>query len=238
MILSKFKYLKQTKKFHEKKYNEMGLKYQRQHPNEDVIRFVNKNFTEKQFFFLDVGCGSGRHLNFIKTKGHKVEGLDFSFNALKLLKNNKKNKHQKLIYDSLPLMKKVSNARYDVVIDCFTSYTLIQKDFYLYLKNVFRVLKDNGKFHLQAFSTKSDLFRNYLPSKKVFKFSLASIKRFNSPFPNDDYLFTFYNKSKIKNLLSKSGFCEINIETHSRTYRNSNEYIEYFVIDSKKNKKV
>jgi len=122
-------------------------------------------------------------------------------------------------------MKKVSNARYDVVIDCFTSYTLIQKDFYLYLKNVFRVLKDNGKFHLQAFSTKSDLFRN-------------SIKRFNSPFPSDDYLFTFYNKSKIKKLLSKSGFCEINIETHSRTYRNSNEYIEYFVIDSKKNKKV
>ena len=59
------------------------------------------------------------------------------------------------------------------------------------------------------------------------------IKRKTAPFYGDEYLFTFYSKNEIKKILSKY-FKEVNIEIHSRTYRNSKEFLEFFVIDCRK----
>lgn len=233
MNFTKFKYLQQTKKFHDTKYKEKGIQFQRTYPNEDVIRFVNKYFSRKKGFFLDVGCGNGRHMNLLQSKGHKVDGLDFSSEILRQIKKNKKFKNQQLIYDALPLMQKVSDNTYDAVIDCFTSYAMLQDDFIVFLRNVKRILKKNGIYHGQLISSKSDLFKNYLPAKKIGNFSLKAIKRKNAPFYGDNYSFTFYKKEKILNIFKSLGFESVSLEIHSRTYRNTKEYFEYFVMAAK-----
>ena len=155
-------YINNTKKFHDKKYLSKGYNFQRKFPNEDVIRFENK-FLKKSSKILDIGCGTGRNVTYLIKKKHTVHCLDFSNHAInllkKLLKKKKLNKSKyKLIIDSIPKMKKV-NDNYDAIIDCFTSYALIKKDFEIYIENIYKRLKKSGVIHLQILSKKSDLFK-------------------------------------------------------------------------------
>ena len=78
-------YLVQTKVYHNKKYKQKGLNFQRKHPNEDIIRFESK-FLKRKSFVLDIGCGTGRNLLYLIKKKHTVHGIDFSIEALDLLK--------------------------------------------------------------------------------------------------------------------------------------------------------
>ena len=160
---------------------------------------------------------------------HKVNGLDFSKQSLKKLRNSKiKSKNYFLDLNSLNKLKK----KYDGILDCFTSYTLKRDHFENYIAQMKKLLKKNGFFHLQTLSIKSDLFIKFKPSKKIAKFSLNRISRNDSPFPNDNYLFTFYSKDYLLKLFKKLNFKNINKEKNSRTYNNSKEYFEYFVLEA------
>ena len=87
--------------------------------------------------------------------------------------------------------------------------------------------------YIETLSKKSDLYKNYKPAKKIDNYSLNKILRKSSPFPKDDYLFSFYSIKELKKILSKY-FNKIKIETFSRTYRNNKEYFETLVIIAKK----
>ncbi len=226
-------YLSETKTYHDKKYKEFKYSFQRKSPNEDVIRFENK-FLKQRSNILDIGCGTGRNAVFLINKKHKVDCLDFSAQGLRLLKKLFEKKKinflkNKLFLDSIPHMKKI-NYNYDAIIDCFTSYALIKNDFKIYVSRISKLLKKKGVFHLQTFSKNSDLFRRPYPSKIVFKNSINRIKRKTAPFYGDEYLFSFYTKKELIDILKKN-FQKINFETHSRTYRNGKEYVEFFVVD-------
>ena len=145
-------YLDNTLNFHNYNYKKKGFSFQRKFANEDVIRFISKNlqfFKNKKRKILDIGCGSGRHLNLLESLNIKCHGLDFSNEGLKLAKKNKKRKSTKLINDELPNMKKIKHNSYDGVIDCFTSYCLTKKDFEKYIKRISESIKKNGLFHCQ-----------------------------------------------------------------------------------------
>ena len=230
-LKKEFNYLKRTIDFHEKGFLRKGLNFQRKYPNENVIRFVKSKFKKKSFF-LDLGCGNGRHIKFLIKEKHRVDGLDFSEQAIKKLKKNKIK--SKIFYTDLNSLKNLKK-KYDGIIDCFTSYTLTRNHFEQYIVQMSKLLKKNGHFHLQTLSTRSNLFINYKPSKKISTYSLNRILRKDSPCPNDNYLFTFYSKNYLSNFFNKLNFKNINIEKHSRTYNNAKEYLEYFVLEVQKN---
>ena len=127
----------------------------------------------------------------------------------------------------MPYLKRI-DKQFDAVVDCFASYCLKTSDFELYLKNMVKKIKKQGLYHLQTLSIKSDLYKNYKPSIKE-KNSLFSIMRDDAPFYGDKYLFTFYSKNQLKKIIKKY-FVIKNFEVHSRTYRNTKEYFEYFVL--------
>jgi len=229
-LKKEFSYLKRTIDFHDKGFLKKGLNFQRKYPNENVIRFVKSKFKKKSFF-LDLGCGNGRHIKFLIKEKHKVDGLDFSKQAIKILKKNKIK--SKIFLTDLNSFKN-PKKKYDGIIDCFTSYTLKRHHFEQYIIQMSKLLKKNGYFHLQTLSSRSNLFINYKPSKKISTYSLNRISRKDSPFPKDNYLFTFYSKNYLTNFFNKLNFKNINIEQHSRTYNNSKEYLEYFVVEAKK----
>lgn len=223
-------YLIQTQKFHEENYSKFGNSYQRKYPNENVIRFLTS--LKKKILALDLGCGNGRHIRLMQELNIKCDGLDFSHTALKITKKNIKSKNN-LYLDSLPNIKSIKYNTYDVVIDCMCSYTLKLNDFKIYVNNLKKILKKNGLFYLETLSQNSTLFKNYRPSKKIEKISLNRISRKNSPFPKDNYLFSFYTKKILLKILAKY-FKKLKIETFSRTYRNGKEYFETIIIIAKK----
>ncbi len=226
-------YLQKTKNFHDKKYRELGIFFQRKYANEDVIRFFYKHKLKGKKI-LDIGCGSGRNSIFLLNENCSVVALDFSSEGINVFKKkikNKKNKKLKLIVDTMPNLKKVK-GKFDSVIDCFSSYCLTKTDFKIYLGNIRRKLKKNGIYHLQILSKNSDIYKNFKPANKIGN-SILSQKRKSSPFFGDEYLFSFYSKVELFKLL-KFFFNISSFEIFSRTYRNTSEYFEYFIIECKK----
>ena len=225
------KYLVQTQNFHEKNYKKYGMNYQRKFPNENVIRFLSPLIRKKPTV-LDLGCGNGRHIKLMRELKIKCHGLDFSKTALNIIKKNIDPK-TRLFFDALPYLNSVPNNSYDIALDCMCSYTLKMNDFKIYIKNVKNILKKNGLLYLETLSKKSDLFKNFKPSKKIDNYSLNRILRKSSPFPKDDYLFSFYSIKELKKILLQN-FNKVKIETFSRTYRNNKEYFETLVVIAKK----
>ena len=226
-------YLQKTKNYHDKKYKELGVYFQRKHANEDVIRFFYKHKLKGKKI-LDIGCGSGRNSIFLLNENCSVVALDFSTVGINIFKKKiryNKTKKLKLIVDTMPYLKKVK-GKFDSVIDCFSSYCLIKTDFKIYLGNIRKRLKKNGIYHLQILSKNSDIYKNFKPARKIGN-SILSQKRKSSPFFGDEYLFSFYSKTELIKLLQK--FFKISsFEIFSRTYRNTSEHFEYFVIECKK----
>ena len=78
-------YLEETKIYHNRLYKKLKYSFQRKFPNEDVIRFANQ-YLKKSSKILDIGSGTGRNAIFLINQNHKVDCLDFSGEALNLLK--------------------------------------------------------------------------------------------------------------------------------------------------------
>ena len=61
------------------------------YPDENLVRLIKSNYknNEDSTIAIDLGCGSGRHLVLLKELGFKKSfGLDISFNALDMVKQN------------------------------------------------------------------------------------------------------------------------------------------------------
>lgn len=78
-------YILTTQKFHENNYKIFGDDYQRKFPDENVIKFT-KAFLKKKSKILDVEAGNARNSIFLINEGHDVDVLDFSGNALNIIK--------------------------------------------------------------------------------------------------------------------------------------------------------
>jgi SAM-dependent methyltransferase len=66
------------------RWDELHTERKLHYPNEDVVRFVMRNWqTHREgLTALDLGCGSGRHLVYLAKEGFQVCGVDLSAVAL------------------------------------------------------------------------------------------------------------------------------------------------------------
>ena len=167
-------YLIETRNFHDKQFRKFKYSFQREFPNEDIIK-NEKKFLKKKSKILDIGSGTGRNAVFLIKKKHVVHCLDFSKEAIillkKLFKQKKISKKNRIFLDNIPHLKKVSK-NYNAVIDCFTSYSLTKKDFITYINNIKQKIKDKGYFHLQILSKNSQLFKKSTQQKLLLEIQL------------------------------------------------------------------
>ena len=211
-----------------------NLKSQRNFPNEELCRFLGRNYKDKKKIkVLELGCGTGANVPAILHHNMSLTAIDFSKFAIKICK--KKYAYYKkdldfLHFNMLDLDKLKDN--YDLIIDVFSSYNLNFDQNKILINKIYNKLKKNGIYFSYTPSKKST---SWIREKDRFDGStLNSFKRKNSPYFGNKGFFRFVSKEELKKNFSKKNFKIKYCEKISKTYNNTKEYFEFFKIEVKK----
>lgn len=102
---------------------------------------------------LDSGCGTGENALFFASRGHKVTGIDFLAEPIKIAKQKAAERGSKatfLVMDALAL-KELPEV-FDTVIDSGLFHVFSDEDRRRYIDGIATVLKPGGKLFLLCFS--------------------------------------------------------------------------------------
>jgi len=228
-----------TRNWYENSYNNEGFKSQRLYPNEELLRFMGRNFfsvpldERKNIKVLEVGCGSCSNLWMVAKEGFAAYGMDLSEKSLELgrLMLKKWNVQAQLSAGDMCLLK-YEGSFFDAIVDVFSSYCLEVKLFVSFLREAFRTLKSGGKLFIYTPSTNSEAFINHAPAINIDEFTLDGIYRKDSPFYGNFYSFRFESRVHITQLLEENGFKINYCESIKRTYGGMKEIFEHLSIEA------
>ncbi len=164
----------------------------------------------------------------ISKEGFDSYGLDLSDEALNLgekMLNTWKVKAS--LRQGSFLEMPYGDETFDIVIDVLAMYCVDHNEYITGIKEVYRVLKNNGMFFSYTVGQDSTVFNNYQPAVKIDDYTLNGIFRENSPFSGNHYPFHFWNKTDYKSTVTKVGFKVDYIESTKKTYYGGKEFVEY-----------
>lgn len=126
-------------------------------PDNNLVRFSNYLFKDKNKKLLDLGFGTGNNLIYFLRKGFVVYGCEVSSAAIDLTKEKLKKQglfaELKLVEDKLPYPDKF----FDVVVSWQVLYYNNEKSLKFMLKEIKRILKDDGKIMVTLIRKNSTL---------------------------------------------------------------------------------
>lgn len=224
-----------NKKFWDNLYKK-NWENQRIFPNEELCRFLGRNFKKKignKRNVLDIGCGTGNNILPFLHYGFNVIAIDVSKKCIE--KCEKKFKEKKRIHFKKIDMTEVDklNTKFDLIADVFSSYNLNHKEGILFIDKVYNQLKKGGIF-FSYFPSKNS--KSWIKEKK-FKYDSSTLNGFrfkSSPFFGNQGFFRFLSLKEYKKMLIKKGFKIRYLEKTTRTYNNLKEKFEFIVVEAKK----
>jgi ubiquinone/menaquinone biosynthesis C-methylase UbiE len=204
------------------------------YPPEDLIRFIKRlkknTKIKKKLKILELGCGPGANLNFLKNENLDIYGIDISKTAINKsrkilnLKTNENKKFKVGDFSNLPWQ----NIFFDCVIDNFSVYANTNKVIKKTYFEVHRVLKKNGSFFSKVWGTKTLGYKN---GKKVEKGTYNKIKF--GPCKNMG-ISHFFEYSELKRLNNIFNYNQIDRNYYTDKYLGKNYFAEIFISISKK----
>jgi len=227
-----------TKTWYEDSYRRQSFQAQRLYPNEELLRFFGHHFfrldraARRKVKVLEVGCGSCSNLWMVAREGFDAYGLDLSSEAIKLGQQMlaRWNCEAELRIGSMTQLP-YPNQNFDVVYDVVSSYCLNVKHFEVFLGELTRVLKPQGKLFMFTFSANSDAFRDYAPAEKIDEWTLNGIYRRTSPYYGNFYPFRFSDPEDLTVRLTRAGIQVNQLELINRTYHNRQETFQYISVE-------
>lgn len=114
-----------------------------QYPDENVVRYFSRLLrqwpAEQQLTVLDLGTGSGRHLQYLNTLPLRAFGCDYSWEAIKELPHTLQAHAAELPF---------RDASFDIVLCWGVLHYLPAEEIPALTSEVWRVLKSGGRFFL------------------------------------------------------------------------------------------
>lgn len=141
---------------------------------------------------LDIGAGRGNTLYELAELGLRAIGLENNTQLVE--KGNEEVKAKGLgesirFFEGTALDIPFTTGSFDAVIDIGLLHHLKPEDFYLYIEEVARVLKQGGVFFISALSKKTQKYLNWNPSGE------------QSDFERDGVRYHFFSHEELQSLL-------------------------------------
>ena len=126
-------------------YGNPSINHKNKYPDTDVVSFIMRNFgnvdDKSKIEILELGCGWGNNLSFLKNEGFNYSGIDFAKPAVDYCKTLFSN----VIKGDISSMPYEDNS-FKCIIDRMSIQHNTIEDIELILNEVFRTLKDGGLF--------------------------------------------------------------------------------------------
>lgn len=106
---------------------------------------------------LDAGCGTGENALMLAKNGYVVTGIDLTEDAIGRAQAKAAERHVKvefMVGNALKLDEYFNAEEFDTVIDSGLFHVMTDEERPIYVKQVYRVLKDAGKYFMMCFSDK------------------------------------------------------------------------------------
>ena len=188
------------------------------YPSEHVIRFVARNYyncyDRGKIRILDFGCGQGANTWFLCREGFDTYAFDGSESAVKKAELRMRKDGLEATFDVFDGTDiKYEDCFFDAVIDNVCIYANRISAIKTMFENVFRVLKNGGRFLTICFGEE---LSGYRTGVEIESGTYCEIKEGNLAGSGVQHIF---NKDELVNCLSDVGFCNIECETSKYTDR-------------------
>lgn len=231
----------ETSTYYERLYSEQGFSAQRRYPNEELCRFMGRNFfhihptSRAAVKILETGCGSGANLWMLAREGFDAYGIDLSSVSIELAREMLANYgcSAQLKIGDMSVLDYTSNS-FAAVVDVFSSNCFDRLMGLRYLQSVRRVLEPGGLFFSYFPAKSSEAFIRHEPAEMIDEDTLTGIYREDSPFVGNHYPFRFMHPEEYQTLLEATGFEVQYCETVSRTYGCGRESFSFVTIEGRK----
>lgn len=152
-------------------------------------KFILFNIPQKKNIrILDLGCGNGYTLGFLKKKGYlNLTGVEKNKKLFELAKQQ-----QIRIYNA-DFLNFNDNYKYDVIISQRFLINLNYKDQKLAIKKIYKLLKNSGK--LISIEANLKKFQKINQIRKLFGLKHIKIRKFNFFLKNNIFNKAFINKA-------------------------------------------
>lgn len=176
------------------------------YPNEEVIRFMMRNFPDKSLRgdtrVLDLGCGAGANLRFLAAEGFDAHAVDGAASAVRRSEEflAEVGLSAKIEQRDMTDLACYESNYFDAVIDCASMANIRFSRIHVCLNEVNRVLKPGGRYLTMLYGSGST---GYIEGDLVEKRTYTNIP--DGPFQGVGTI-TLFDAEAIKNLADQCGF--------------------------------
>lgn len=201
------------------------------YPSESLIRFIATNFyksNRSEIKILEVGCGTGANIWYISREGFSAYGIDGSKTAIEIAKKrlDEENLYGNLVVGDI-IELPYEDSFFDAVIDVECLYANNFENTQLILKEINRVLKNEGLFYSRTLSDKMYIGKEF---KQYSKYEFDEVVL--GPLKGKGFL-RLIDRTGISSLYKKS-FKIISVDLMEYTQNNSKQFISEYIIITKK----
>lgn len=124
---------------------------------------------------LDVGCGNGRNIIPFAKKGFITYGIDISPSAIRIARKNAKDNNVNVSFKVESVFRPpYLDGAFDAVIDSGCLHHLRKSEWKEYIRNITRVLKQEGHYLLTGFSENYAYTPGFSPKNNKRKWTLRN----------------------------------------------------------------
>ncbi|MFZ2071227.1 MAG: class I SAM-dependent methyltransferase [Halobacteriota archaeon] len=162
-----------------------------------------KKFIEPNSVVLDVGCGIGRVEKFLVQYCKEIHGIDVSGRMIKLGKKRLKEINNVFFHKTNGIDLSIfPDNKFDFVFSIIVLQHIAKEDAYIYISEIFRVLKPNGRAYLQ--------FPNILHDDNL-KECIEYAKKYKN---KSVAKMRYYTKEEVQTMLEVAGFKIVNMDAN------------------------